>query len=348
LLTRKNNLCNDGLTNATGFVQCKHMNILFIGGTGNISGDCAELLYRQGHATSVITRGQSKAPAAYTSLVADRKNREAMRAVVAGRTFDVVVNFLGYDVAEVAADYEVFRERTRQYIFISTATVYSKPPVKLPITEDAPRGNAFWEYAQKKVACELWLEERKDFPVTIVRPSHTYSKRWAPNVVSSAGYTLAARFEAGLPVFVPDDGENPWTLTATSDFAVGLAGLAGNERAIGEAFHITGDEVLTWNQIYAETAAAAGANMPRILKIPTEFICQQAPSLIGTLKSDKAHPGVFDNSKIKRFVPEFRTRKNFATGIRESIAWMREHPEDRKINAQANEIFDRVCAAWQT
>jgi nucleoside-diphosphate-sugar epimerase len=323
------------------------VNILFIGGTGNISSDCAELLHRQGHNIIVITRGQSQVPAAYSSVIADRKNLDVMRTALAGRTVDVVVNFLGYEVSDIALDYELFRNRVRQYIFISTATVYSKPPAKLPITEDAPMGNAFWAYAQKKVLCEQWLQEHPDLPVTIVRPSHTYSKRWVPNVVSSSGYTLAARFEAELPVFVPDTGENPWALTATSDFAVGLAGLAGNEHAIGESFHITSDEVLTWNQIYEETAAAVEAKSPRIDRIPTDFICEHAPSLIGTLRGDKAHPGVFDNSKIKRFVPEFGTRKRFAEGIRESIAWMRAHPEDRKINEQANEIFARVCAAWQ-
>jgi nucleoside-diphosphate-sugar epimerase len=321
------------------------MKILFIGGTGNISSDCAELLYRHGHEISVVTRGQSNVPAGYTRVVADRKNPDAMRAALAGKNWDAVVNFLGYEVTDVAFDYELFHHRVRQYIFISTTTVYAQP-ASLPLAETTPKGNAFWEYAQKKLLCEQWLAGQKEFPVTIVRPAHTYSKRWVPNVVSSAGYTLAARFEAGLPVFVPDDGENRRTLTAASDFAVGLAGVVGNPRAIGEAFHITGDEVLTWNEIYAETAAAAGAQSPQILKIPTAFICKHAPSLIGTLKGDKAHPGVFDNAKIKRFAPEFGTRKPFATGIREAIAWMRAHPEDRKINAQANEIFDRVCAAW--
>ena len=321
--------------------------ILFIGGTGNISTDCAKLLHQQGHEITVVTRGQSQVPAAYSIVKADRKVLSTMRAALAGREVDVVINFLGYEVADMALDYELFHNCVRQYIFISTATVYAKPPLQLPIAEASPLGNPFWEYAQKKLQCEEWLLARPEWPATIVRPSHTYSKRWVPNVVSSSGYTLAARFETGAPVFVPDNGQNPWTLTATSDFAVGLAGLVGNEQAIGEAFHITGDEMLTWNQIYAETAAAVGGPAPQIEKIPTDFICKHAPSLIGTLKGDKAHPGVFDNSKIKRCAPEFRTRKHFAEGIRESIAWMRTHPEDRKINAQADAIFDRVCAAWR-
>ena len=323
------------------------MNILFIGGTGNISSDCAALLHQRGHKIFVLTRGQSPVPAGYTPVRADRKDAVAMRAALAGVTVDVVVNFLGYDVPELALDHELFAGHVRQYIFISTTAVYTKPPRRLPLTEDEPQGNPFWDYAQKKQVCEEWLRARPDFPVTIVRPSHTYSKRWVPNVVSSSGYTLAARFDAGLPVFVPGDGENLWTLTATSDFAVGFAGLVGNERAIGEAFHITSNEVQPWIKIYSEIAAAAGVTSPVIEKIPVEFICERFPQLIGPLKGDKASPGIFDNSKIKRFVPEFQCRKPFAVGIREAIAWMRQHPEDRKINQQADTLIGEVCAAWR-
>jgi nucleoside-diphosphate-sugar epimerase len=165
--------------------------------------------------------------------------------------------------------------------------------------------------------------------------------------VSSAGYAFARRLEAAKPVFVPDNGENPWTLTAASDFAVGLAGLAGNKEAVGEAFHITSDEAPTWNQIYAEIAAAVGAASPEILKIPTDFICKIAPQLTGNLKGDKSHPGVFDNSKIKRFVPKFRCAKPFRMGIRESVNWLREHPEQQNLNPQVDETFEKVIGAWR-
>ena len=183
--------------------------------------------------------------------------------------------------------------------------------------------------------------------MTIVRPSHTYSKRWIPNIVSSSSYSFAARLEQGRPVFVPDDGENPWTLTAASDFAVGLAGLVDKAEAIGEAFHITSDEVLTWNRIYAEIAAALGVASPNIVKIPTEFICQIVPRMTGPLKGDKSNPGVFDNSKIKRFVPEFQRRTPFRVGIRESVAWLRAHPDQQNLNPQVDEVFDEVIAAWR-
>jgi nucleoside-diphosphate-sugar epimerase len=220
----------------------------------------------------------------------------------------------------------------------------------LPLTEDSPLGNAFWDYAQKKLECEQWLRQQWQdhrFPITIVRPSHTYSKRWVPNPVSSASYSFAARLEHGKPVFVPDNGENPWTLTAAGDFAAGLCGLIGRPDALGEAFHITSDEVLTWNQIYAEIAAALGVAAPEIVQVPVNFICEVAPRLAGTLKGDKAHPGVFDNSKIKRFVPEFRCQKPFRVGVRESVVWLRAHPEQQDLNPQVDGIIEEVLSRWR-
>ncbi len=326
------------------------MQVLFIGGTGNISTDCAGLLHSRGHEVLVLTRGKTPVPASYRALRADRKNLTEMSAVLSGLRPQVVINFLGYELAEVQLDYELFKGLVQQYIFISSATVYAKPPPRLPISEDSPLGNPFWDYAQKKLACEQWLLERQKqegFPLTIVRPSHTYSRRWIPNPVSSSSYSFAARLEHGQPVFIPDDGEKPWTLTASSDFAVAFAGLVGNARAIGETFHITSDEVLTWNQIYAQIAEALGVPPPKSVQVPTEFICRIAPRLTGTLLGDKAHPGVFDNSKIKRFVPEFETRKPFRVGVRESIAWLRAHPEDQNLNPQVDKEIEAVLEAWQ-
>lgn len=326
------------------------MNILFIGGTGNISTDCAALLSSRGHNISVLTRGRTRVPQGYRALSADRKNLDAFRAAIASSDIDVAINFIGFDVPDLEVDFDVLKGKIRQYIFISSATVYSKPPQRLPITEDAPLGNAWWDYAQKKLGCEQWLLQRHasdKFPVTIVRPSHTYSRLWVPNPVSSASYSFAARLEAGKPVFVMDQGENPWTLTATSDFAVGLAALAGKPEAVGEAFHITSDEVLTWNQIYAEIAAALGVGEAVVEKIPTEFICKSAPHLTGNLKGDKSHPGVFDNSKIKRIVPEFRCSKSFRAGVRESIDWLRKHPEQQNLNPEVDATIEKVIGEWR-
>ena len=324
------------------------MKVLFIGGTGNISTDCAELLYQRGHEIYVVTRGRSFVPPQYHSVRADRKDPVAMRAALNGVAPEAVLNFLGYDLAEVQSDVALFAGTIQQYVFISSTTVYEKPPRCLPITEESPLGNPFWEYAQKKLECERWLMERHaqaQFPVTIIRPSHTYSRKWIPNPLSSSSYTFAARLEQGKPVYVPDRGENPWTLTASSDFAVGLGGLIGNAAAIGEAFHITSDEVLTWNQIVAEIASALGVSSPRVVPVSTDVICRVAPQMTGTLKGDKSHPGVFDNSKLNRFVPDFLPRKSFRAGVRESVEWLRQHPEQQNLNPQLDDLCDRVVAA---
>jgi nucleoside-diphosphate-sugar epimerase len=323
------------------------MKALFIGGTGNISAACASELYRRGHEIGVVSRGRSAVPREYRTLIANRKESVGMRAVAEAFKPDMVLNFLGYELPDVELDFEFFHGTIRQYLFISSATVYARPTQRLPITEASSLGNAYWDYAQKKLACEQWLLDQwrnRGFPVTLIRPSHTYSERWVPNPLSSSSYTFCARLEQGKPVFVPDDGENPWTVTAASDFAMGLAGLVNNSGAIGEAFHITSDEVLTWNQIVAEIIAALGARAPRVVRVPVDRICQIAPQMTGTLKGDKAHPGVFDNSKIKRFVPGFRCLKPFREGVRESIAWLRAHLEQQNLNPALDELCDRVCS----
>ncbi len=325
------------------------LKVLFIGGTGNISAECAALLHERGHEIFVLSRGRTAVPAGYRAIRADRTDPAAMRASLKGVQPEVVINFLGYDLPDVRTDYDLFNGVVRQYLFISSTVIYVKPPPRLPLTEDAPVGNPWWDYAQKKLACEQWLRERQRdtrFPVTIVRPSHTYSRRWIPNPISSGSYTFAARLEQGKPVFVHDDGQSRWTVTAASDFAIGLAGLVGRTDAIGEAFHITSDEVLTWNEIYAEIASALGVESPQIVKVPTDFICQVAPQMTGTLKGDKAHPGVFDNAKIKRFVPEFHCRTPFRVGVRESVRWLRDHPDQQNLKPELDEMIERVLSAW--
>ena len=326
------------------------MKILFIGGTGNISTDCATLLHKRGHEIGMVTRGKSRVRIAYNSVVADRKNLDAMRKALDGVAADVVINFLGYELSDVETDYALFAGKVAQYIFISTAMVYAKPHQQLPLTEQSPSGNPYSPYAQKKLQCEQWLLERHaagKFPVTIVRPSHTYSRRWIPNQISSPGYWFAARLEQGKPVFVANDGENPWTLTATSDFALGLAGLIGNEKAVGESFHITSDEALTWNQIYTEIASSVGLQSPVIEKIPLPFLTERFPETMEFIQGDKAEPGVFDNSKIKRLVPDFKCKKPFAVGVRESVTWLKAHPEDQLPNPKADALVDQIIASWR-
>jgi len=326
------------------------MKVLILGGTGNISAECAGLWQQRGHEISLLNRGRIPAPAGCRALRADRKDLAAMRAALKGVELEVVVSFLGYEVSDVELDFQLFQGAVRQYVFISSATVYARPAPRLPLSEDLPLGNAWWDYARKKVACEQWLRqqwEQSRFPVTIVRPSHTYSRRWVPNAVSSSSYTFAARLERGQPVFVHDDGQTPWTLTASADFALGLAGLLGRSDALGEAFHITSDEVLTWNEIYHTIAQALAAPPPRVVPVPTDFLCQVVPRLTGTLKGDKAHPGVFDNAKIKRFVPGFTCGKSFRAGVAESVAWLRAHPDQQNLSPQLDAEIEAVLGAWR-
>jgi nucleoside-diphosphate-sugar epimerase len=323
------------------------MNIMLIGGTGNISTDCAALLADQGHNIGVFSRGRGAVPDIYADLRGDRHNRGRLRAAADTFKPNVVINFLGFVPEDVALDAEVFDGMIAQYIFISSATVYAKPHKTLPITENSPVGNPFTIYARNKRLCEEWLRERSrstGYPVTIVRPSHTYSPRWIPNPVSSSGFTFAARLRQGRPVFVHGNGESLWTLTATSDFAAGFAGLVGLESAVGETYHITSDEALTWNEIYALTAQALGVAAPKIIKVSIERIAEIDHDLAMQLKGDKAEPGVFDNTKIKQAVPGFECRKPFREGIREAIAWFDAEPSRQTINADADAVFERITA----
>jgi nucleoside-diphosphate-sugar epimerase len=273
-----------------------------------------------------------------------------MAAALAGRRFDAAVNFIGYDVPDVRLDADLLRGRVDQYVFVSTTVVYRKPPLRLPVTEDEPLGNAFSEYGRKKQACEEFLRDRlrtDGFPVTVVRPSHTYSCRWIPNPVTSVGYTVAARLEQGRPVFLQDDGQGLWTLTAAEDFAAGLAGLVGNPAAIGGCFHINSDEVLTWNRILAEIAMALGVERPEVVHVPTDFIAGIEPMMHDKLKGDKAHAGIYDTGRLRRLLPEFECRIPFRTGIRRAIAWFREDAARRQTDPQIDRVFDRVVTAWQ-
>lgn len=326
------------------------MNILFIGGTGNISTDCAALLHERGHQIAMLTRGARPVPEQYRSIIADHADVNAVHSALGNEEFDAVINFLGYKVSDIEIDLSLLKGRTGQYIQISSTVVYAKPHETLPLTESSPVGNPFSEYAQNKLACEQFLWEQchgPDFPVTIVRPSHTYSCRWIPNPVSSTTYTVAARLEAGKPIFVHGTGQSLWTLTHTTDFAVGLAGLVGNERALGEVIQITSDEVLTWNQICLETARAIGVDTPEIIPIPIDVICEAAPIMVAKLKGDKAEHGIFDNAKIKSLVPDFQCRKSFRNGIAESVAWYRAHPEMMVADPQVDAVFESVLAAWK-
>ncbi len=323
------------------------MNVVLIGGTGNISFDCADLLRRQGNDVYAVTRGRRQAPEGVRQILADRSKPGEIRAALQGIDIDVAVDFLGFTPGDMQADIDIFSGNADQLIFISSCTVYEKPHRNLPITEEHPVGNAFSEYARNKQACEEFLRRQSAVPITIVRPSHTFSKTWTPNCVRSAGYTFVDRLEKHLPVFVPGDGSNPWTLTSTTDFAKGLCGLVGKAEALGETLHITSDEHPSWKEIYELTAEIADTGAPDIAEVPVDFLCRHFPALTPGIKGDKCEPAIFDNSKIKQFVPSFECTKSVRDGLTESIEWMRSHPEEKAIDEKVNSTFESVVSAWR-
>jgi nucleoside-diphosphate-sugar epimerase len=319
---------------------------LFIGGTGVISSACSELALARGIELFLLNRGQSvrPAPAGATILKGDIRERSSTERALGGLKFDAVVDWIAFTPEQVQQDVELFRERTDQYIFISSATVYRKPPVSLPITESAPLGNPFWEYAADKIACEDLLaaaHRTGELPVTIVRPSHTYDRTKLP---CSGGWTSVARMRAGKPVIIQGDGTSTWVLTHHTDFAKGLVGLLGNPRTLGEAFHITSDELLTWNQIYGMIAARAGAEL-RAVHAPSSVIAKYHRDWGDGLLGDKAHSAVFDNSKIKRYVPDFVCTVPYARGVEETLAWYDADPARQVVDPRFDAAMDEVAAA---
>jgi nucleoside-diphosphate-sugar epimerase len=322
------------------------MRVLFIGGTGIISSACSRLARERGMELTLLNRGETRrdVPAGAEVLRADAYDPAAVAAALGDRTFDAVVNWIAYVPENVEADIRAFRGRTGQYVFISSASVYHKPPQHLPITEGTPLANPFWEYARNKIACEERLMRayrEEGFPITIVRPSHTYDRTLLP---MHGGYTVVDRMRRGQEVIVHGDGTSLWVLTHHQDFARGFVGLLGHPLAIGDAFHITSDEVLTWNQIFATVARAAGAEA-RIVHVPSDWIARLDPDLGASLLGDKAHSVIFDNSKIRRLVPDFSATIPFASGAREIMAWYDEDPARQRVDERLNATFDRILAA---
>lgn len=330
------------------------MKILFIGGTGTISTAVTERLARQGHDLYLLTRGQRAAavPEGVHILRGDINDRDGTKALIRDLTFDSVVDWIAFRPEDIRRDIVLFQGRTRQYVFISTASAYQKPATDWLITESTPLANPYWEYSRLKIACEnLLLETHREtgFPVTIVRPSHTYGNGSMPFTLNSsqAPWNLIYRLTNGMPVPVHGDGSSLWVMTHNSDFAKGIAGLLGNGRAIGHAFHITTDEAMSWNRILSEYGDALGVT-PKPVHLSSRFICGFDPNLTGPLLGDKASCVVFDNSKIKRFVPEFQCTKPLRDGLRETIAWYSEHPEMQVPDPAHNEWIDRMIAAHDT
>lgn len=328
------------------------MKILFIGGSGVISRAVTQQTLASGHDLWLLNRGKHRAVEGARTITADIADVEGVRAALRGHSWDVVVQFIAFAPADIRRDIELFRGNTRQYVFISSASVYQKPLAHWLITESTPRANPYWDYARLKIASEQELEQAHQtsgFPGVIVRPSLTYGEDYVPLVLNASGksWTNVDRLRRGAPVIIPGDGTSLWTITHNTDFAAGLVGLFGNAATHGHAFHITSDEVLTWNQIFQQTADAVGATAPSYVHIPCDFLVSCVPSVEGTLLGDKAVSAVFDNSKIKRFVPGFTAKTRFAEGIRRTVAWFEADPARQQIDAATNERWDRLVAAYQ-
>jgi nucleoside-diphosphate-sugar epimerase len=282
-------------------------------------------------------------------ITADIADPAAAATALGKQNWDAVVDFIAYTPAEIEQRIALFRGHTGQYVFISSASAYQKPLAHYLITESTPLVNPFWDYSRNKAAGEERLLREEAFPVTIVRPSLTYGDTVVPLAVNSwlKSYTAVERMRRGKPVIVPGDGLSLWTITHNSDFAKGLIGLFGQQGAIGQSFHITSDEVLTWNQIYQFTAAAAGVPAPRLVHIASDFITTCIPEDTGTLLGDKSHSALFDNTKIKRFVSDFVCTTRYREGIARTIAWFDADPARRQIDEEASAAWDRLIAAYE-
>ena len=328
------------------------MKILFIGGSGVISRAATQQTIAAGHELWLLNRGKRRPIDGARSLIADMADLESARAALRGHTWDVVVQWIAFAPADIRRDLELFRGATRQYVFISSASVYQKPLEHYLITESTPRANPHWEYSRQKIACEEKLEaahQATGFPGVIVRPSLTYGEDQVPLVLNAwnQSWTTIDRLRRGARVIIPGDGNSLWTITHNTDFAQGLIGLFGNPAAAGQAFHITSDEVLTWNQIFQQAAEAAGVGAPKFVHIPSDFLISCVPAVEGTLLGDKAVSAVFDNSKIKRFVPGFAAKTRFADGIRRAIAWFDADPARQQVDAATNDRWDKLADVYE-
>lgn len=325
------------------------MKILFIGGTGVISSACSALALERGFELFLLNRGKSSRPVPEGAKVlnADIRDAASVEAALGGHRFDAVVDWIAYTPEHIESDIRHFKGRTSQFVFISSASAYQKPVLSLPITESTPLINPHWAYSRAKIACEdlLLRAAREDnFPITIVRPSHTYDRTLIPD---DSGWTTIDRMRSGKEIVVHGDGTTTWVLTHHKDFAKGFVGLLGNPRAIGDAFHITSDEVLTWNQIVEILAGAAGTKA-RIVHLPSDFIATHDERWGAGLLGDKSHSVIFDNSKIKQAVPGFVATIPFHQGAREIIAWYDADPARQKVNKERDSLIDTMIARYKS
>jgi len=307
-----------------------------------------------GMEVTLLRRGQRTAdlPKDVRTIAVDIRDEEAVAQALGNQTFDAVVDWIAFTPADIERDIRIFRDRARQFIFISSASAYQKPVGHYLITESTPLANPYWQYSRDKIACEDRLMKayrEEGFPITIVRPSLTYGDTQIVLAVNSwqQSWTAVDRMRQGKKVIVPGDGSSLWVITHNSDFAQGLVGLLGHRQAIGHAFHITSDEVMTWDQYYRITAQAAGVEA-QIVHIPSDFLGACIPDEVGSLTGDKAVSVVFDNSKIKRFVPGYCAKVPFAQGIQRTITWFDADSRHKQVDEAANAAWDKLIDAYES
>ncbi|HSI08684.1 MAG TPA: SDR family oxidoreductase [Rariglobus sp.] len=330
------------------------MKILFIGGTGNISAACVRLALAQGHQVTILNRATRPLadygiPSTALSLTGDIQHEASVRSALGDKKFDIVANFIAFNAEDVERDIRLFSGRCSQYFLISSASAYEKPLRHPFVTESHPQKNPYWKYSRDKIAAEEVCRRacrEMDFPAIIIRPSLTYDTVWPIAIGGWNDFTLVDRIRRGGEIVVHGDGTSLWTVTHADDFAKGMNGLFGNTNAVGHAFHITSDEVLTWDQLYTTIAEAAGV-APKLVHIPSEFLASLNPSERGNLLGDKAHSAIFDNSKIKRFVPGFVATIPFHAGVRRTLAWFEADPLRQIIKPEINAQMDYYIHSWR-
>ena len=328
------------------------MKALFVGGTGQISMAITRKLVKDGWDLYVLNRGNrtNELPEGVKTIIADINDEDAVLKAIEGMHFDCIGEFIGFTVDQVERDYRLFKGRTDQYIYISSASAYHKPVGHYVIDEGTALANPYWEYSRNKIACEEFLMNKyreEGFPVTIVRPSHTYDERNIPlGVQGNKGFwQVIKRMQEGKPVIIQGDGTSLWTLTFNSDFAIGYTGLMGNRHAIGEAFQITSDETLTWNQIYQTIADALGVKLNAV-HISSDFLAATGKQFDynGSLLGDKSNSVVFDSRKLKSIVPQMTTYVPFHIGVRKSLEYVMAHPECQVEDPEFDAWCDKVIA----
>jgi nucleoside-diphosphate-sugar epimerase len=329
------------------------MKILLIGGSGTISSAVTQKLVSENHQVFVLNRGNNndRLPSSVHVLVADMANENDVAEIIKDHFFDAVCEFIAFHPSQIERDIRLFSEKTNQYVFISSASAYHKPSVNPYITEGTTLANPYWQYSRDKIACEevLWNAYRQNnFPMTIVRPSHTYDERHIPlGVHGKKGFwQVIQRMLENKPVIVQGDGTSLWTLTHNTDFAEGFVGLLGNPKALGEAFHITSDESLTWNQIYQEIAKALHVPL-KLYHVTSDFLSAVGKQydFEGSLTGDKSTTVIFDNSKLKSVVPTFSAKVPFRKGVRLTLEYLEKHPECKVLDSEFDLFCDQVIAA---